>query len=63
MSECSLIFAITGIACGLINSCSDDELSIISVAATQLGDTLGTYLTQKEVCKGQQQTPKENSTT
>ncbi len=57
MNDCSLIFAITGIACGLINCCSDDELSIISAAATQLGDTLDTYLTQKEVCEGRQRTP------
>ena len=49
MNDCGLITAITGLACALINCCSDDELSILSVASSQLGDTLATYLTQKEI--------------
>ncbi|HWT75436.1 MAG TPA: DUF6774 domain-containing protein [Mobilitalea sp.] len=51
MNDCGLIAAVSGIACTIIKSCSDDEISILSAVLTQLGDTLGTYLTQKEICK------------
>jgi len=54
MYDCGLITTISGIACALINSCSKDDLAIMSVIFTQLGDTLATYLTQKEICESRQ---------
>jgi hypothetical protein len=49
MNDCELITFITAIACGIINCCSEDDISLLSVGFTQLGDTLSTYLTQKEL--------------
>lgn len=49
MDECCLITVISGIACAITKSCSDDDISILTAALTQLGDTLATYLTQKEI--------------
>lgn len=49
MDDCCLITAITGIACAITKYCSDDDISLLSVALSQLGDTLATYLTQKEI--------------
>jgi hypothetical protein len=51
MNDCELIMTITAIACGIIKCCSEDDITILSVAFTQLGDTLATYLTQKELCE------------
>lgn len=50
MSDCSLITAVTGLACAIINNCSDDEIGLLSAVFSQLGDTLATYLTHKELC-------------
>lgn len=49
MSDCDLIAFVTTIACGIIKCCDEDEISILSVIFSQLGDTLATYLTQKEI--------------
>ena len=54
MNDCGLIMSITAIACGIIKCCSEDDISILSVAFSQLGDTLATYLTQKELCENKQ---------
>ena len=63
MNDCDLIVTITAIACGIIKCCSDDDISIMSAAFSQLGDTLATYLTQKELCENKQKnedcTPKQ----
>lgn len=50
MQSCELAAAITAIACGLSRCLSKDELTILSVALTQLGDTIATILTQEELC-------------
>ncbi len=54
MNDCGLIMSITAIACGIIKCCSEDDITILSVAFSQLGDTLATYLTQKELCENKQ---------
>ena len=54
MNDCDLILTITAIACGIINCCSDDDITIMSVAFSQLGDTLETYLTQKQLHEDKQ---------
>ncbi|MDF2510291.1 MAG: hypothetical protein K0S04_157 [Herbinix sp.] len=54
MNDCGLIMTITAIACGIIKCCSEDDITIMSAAFSQLGDTLATYLTQKELCESKQ---------
>ena len=49
MNNCDLITLIATIACAITKCCSEDEISILSVSLTQLGDTLATYLTQQEI--------------
>jgi hypothetical protein len=49
MNDCELISAITAIACAITKCFSEDEISIMSVAFTQLGDTLATVQTQREI--------------
>jgi len=49
MNDCELITFITAIACGITKCCSEDDISLLAVGFTQLGDTLATYLTQKEI--------------
>jgi len=49
MEDCELVMIISSIACAISKCCSEDEVSILSVVFTQLGDTLATLLTQKEI--------------
>ena len=49
MEDCDLILLISAIACSIIKCCPDDEVTILAAAFTQLGDTLATYLTQKDL--------------
>ena len=50
MNACELTASITaaanGIACGL----TTEELNLLGVVLTQLGDTLITIATQREIC-------------
>ncbi len=49
MLDCELITLISAIACAIIKCNDEDTISILAVSLTQLGDTLATYLTQKEI--------------
>lgn len=49
MSECELVAFISTVACTLSKCCSTDELTILSVVFSQLGDTLATILTKREL--------------
>jgi hypothetical protein len=48
MEDCELIFLISTVACSIIKCCPEEEVPILAAAFTQLGDTLATYLVQKE---------------
>lgn len=48
MDECELISLVTAVACSISKCCSDDDISILAVVFTQLGDTLQTVLTKRE---------------
>lgn len=50
MNPCSLTVAITAAANVIAGQLSDDELSIVGAAFSQLGDTLTTIATQRSVC-------------
>ncbi|MDF2538570.1 MAG: hypothetical protein K0S76_1591 [Herbinix sp.] len=47
MDECELIAFISTVACALAKSCSTDDLTIMSVVFTQLGDSLATILAKR----------------
>jgi hypothetical protein len=47
--DCELITLISAIACAIIKCNDEDTISILAVSLTQLGDTLATYLTQKDI--------------
>lgn len=51
MDECELIVLVSTVACTLSKCCSTEDLSILSVVFTQLGDTLATILTKRDLCE------------
>ncbi len=53
MDECELIALVTSVACAISKSCSDDDISVLSAVFSQLGDTLQTVLTQREIRNNQ----------
>ena len=50
MNACELTASITAIANLLTQNFTDDELNILGVALTQLGDTILTIATQRSIC-------------
>lgn len=51
MNSCELTAAITAIANTLACSLTTEELSLLGIVLTQLGDTLTTISIHREVCK------------
>lgn len=49
MEECELIVLISTLACAISKCCTDDELTLLSAVLTQLGDTLATIITSREL--------------
>ena len=49
MDECELIILISTLSCAIAKCCNDDELSILSAVFTQLGDSLATIITSREL--------------
>lgn len=50
MSACELTATITAVANWLACQLTQDELELLGVSLTQLGDTLLTIVTQKSFC-------------
>ena len=50
MNPCELTAAITALANAIASNHTVDELNLIGVTLTQLGDTLITIATQKSIC-------------
>ena len=50
MNACELTASITAVANMIAQNLTDDELNILGVALTQLGDTLLTIATQRSIC-------------
>ena len=50
MSPCELTASITALANALACRLTDDELTLLGVILTQLGDTLSTIATQRSIC-------------
>ena len=50
MNSCELTASVTTVANALACRLTDDELSLLGVTLTQLGDTLLTIATQRSIC-------------
>ena len=50
MNACELTASITAVANTIAQNLTNDELNILGVALTQLGDTLLTIATQRSIC-------------
>ena len=51
MNTCELTAAITAVANYLACQLTQEELELLGVSLTQLGDTLLTIVTQKSICR------------
>ena len=51
MNPCELTASVTAVANALACKLNDDELSLLSAVLVQLGDTLATIVTQREICE------------
>ena len=51
MNACELTASITALANSLARKLTVDEISLLGVALTQLGDTLLTIATQRSICE------------
>ena len=51
MNSCELTASITAAANALACKMTDDEVTLLGTALTQLGDTLLTIATQRSICK------------
>lgn len=54
MDECELVALVTAVACAISKSCDDEDISLLAVVLTQLGDTLTTILTQRQINEGKE---------
>ena len=52
MNPCELTAAVTALANTIARQCTVDELNLIGVTLTQLGDTLITIATHRSICCG-----------
>lgn len=52
MNPCELTASVTALANALACKLTEDEINLLGVVLTQLGDTLITIATQKSICKG-----------
>lgn len=50
MDGCSLNLSISALACALAQGRSNDEISLLAVLFTQLGDSLETIAAANEIC-------------
>ena len=55
MNSCELTVSITAVANAIAAKLSDDELNLLGVTLTQLGDTLITIATVRAICDKNEQ--------
>lgn len=53
VNPCELTASVTALANAMASRMSEDELNLVGVILTQLGDTLITIATHRGVCGGQ----------
>ena len=54
MNPCELTATVTAVANFLACRLTEDQLNLLGVTLTQLGDTLVTIATQRGICRGQE---------
>ena len=54
MDPCSLTTGVTALANALACRLCDEELNLLALILTQLGDTLGTIAAQRACCRAEQ---------
>lgn len=59
MNSCELVVYISSVACAIAKSHSRDEVALLAVAFSQLGDTLTTILAHNEICCQPKDTEKD----
>ncbi|MCI5735317.1 MAG: DUF6774 domain-containing protein [Eubacterium sp.] len=52
MDGCELNLTVSALACAIAKDKSNDELTLLSVFFTQLGDSLATIAAQNSICDG-----------
>ena len=58
MNSCQLTATITAIANAVASKLNIEETTLLAAILVQLGDTLATIVTQKEICAEMEKTPK-----
>lgn len=51
MNECTDLYVLSAIACELSKCLSEEELALLAIKLTTLGDLLGVVATKQAVCK------------
>ena len=54
MNPCELTASVTAVANALACKLNNDELNLLSSVLVQLGDTLATIVTQREICENKE---------
>ena len=57
MGPCALTAGVTALANALACRLCDEELNLLALVLTQLGDTLGTIAAQRACCRTDQKKP------
>ena len=61
MSSCEFVTFITAIACNIANSCSADEVALLSAVFSQLGDTLETIQAKENILNNDEDDSSEDN--
>ena len=61
MNPCELTASITALANALACRLTEDELNLLGVSLTQLGDTLLTIATQRSICGHNQKSTRQTT--
>lgn len=60
MDECELVVLISTLACAISKCSTDDEITLLSAIFSQLGDTLATIITKRELNEKRNNNDKTN---
>ena len=57
-SQCTNLFYLSALACKIADCLSEDELTILAIDLTTLGDMLATIATRQAICSSDDLAPK-----
>lgn len=52
MDGCSLNLSVSALACAIAKGKSNDDIALLAIVFTQLGDSLATIAAGNEICQG-----------